>query len=401
MCSVVALLICATLRLVPQLDDALSGRPAYMEAFSNVMASQVADALRGQDPIFVVQDENANCREVNDGSGPHSDDSIYVLSFSEQSRSLCLTVYGVVPISAALGAITVPPTLGRNYGRPLAAPAKAVALQRNLTKLTPVYLSLFHWRTKLARSGNIPAAKRERFPGKSAEMTSADITVNLLDLRAELARKHDTVNRILLFVILGSGLVLLYAVARLRLLYRLCLESCRGHGHEVRLREFLMGDVAVIAESARASYIRHQQDILAQARAEDARRRDKEDTRRRLQSFLETLKDAAVRQSVEHCLELDDIGQMQALLAELTGQAAQKTPEERLNVLLESLKEYCTVEEFDNCRAEVFQTLETGSFRDAREHAVAKHDQLRARAKELEKKEKVSGTPDISTNSWP
>jgi hypothetical protein len=88
-----------------------------MEAFADTVASQTAGLLRYQNSILVYRDENLNCGSVNQGPAADSDDSVYVLTYSEGARTLCLTVYGVVADRSTLDAITIRPDMRRNYGR--------------------------------------------------------------------------------------------------------------------------------------------------------------------------------------------------------------------------------------------------------------------------------------------
>ncbi len=395
--STLVVLVCALLLFVPWLNDALGGPPAYLKGFAITMAGEIASIVHGDYPVLVTQDEKANCSGIDQGRAADSDDAVYVLSFSEQSRSLCLTIYGVVSQRSSVpDAMRLSPDIGRNYGRSLATPVMVVALQRNLTTLTPAYLSSLHGRTKVNLSTNIAAAKTERFPSRSPEISFADLSVNLLDVRSEVAKRHNTVNRILLAVLSTALLVLLYSAAFLRLLYGRCVQSCGAQEYELRLRQFLTVDIAPIAERAQVTHLQRQQQTQAQARAEGMLRRAKEDTRRRLQTLVEVIGDEATREAIQQCLDRDDGKEMQAVLGEFSPKASQRTPEERLNLLLESLREYCEDGEFDHCRAEAFDLLSKAGFREARDHVVAMHDHFRARARELEKKQEESTVPEPS-----
>lgn len=375
--------VCAIFRIVPVLDDALSGRPAYMQAFATVTASQMANALRDEYPILVARDDSLNCGAVNSEATPTAEDSVYVLTYSETARAACLTVYGVVARQSDEKALTISPTLGRNFGRILTSSIKGLPLQRNLTTLTPQYISLFHWRTKLNFSGDIPASSTQRFPRNPADMVSADISVNLLDLRAELAKTHNAINRMLVLVLTAALLAVLYFLATLLRMYKTCVEYCRAREQTLRFRQFLTGDIAAIAQSAHDAYLLRHREFQAKAQAEERLRRERDEVRQRLRALLEATEDGEVRQSIEICLANDDLQSMEALALDLASHIAQKTPEERLASLLESLKDFCTDEELEGCRAEAFSILKAGTFRAAREHVVQKHDEFRARAREL------------------
>lgn len=74
---------------------------------------------------------------------------------------------------------------------------------------------------------------------------------------------------------------------------------------------------------------------------------------------------------------------MQALLDELQPPSSQKTPEERLQLLLESLKDYASEDELREAQTEAFSALEEHGFRQARETVVRFQEQFRARYKQL------------------
>jgi len=386
--SIVAL--CLILRFVPSLDDELSGSPGYMEAFAKTTAAQIASVLHNQYPVFVTKDEQLKCgsmKEKEQENVADSDDSLYMLTFSESSRSVCLAIYAGVS-DHSTGATRISPTIGRNYGRPLTGPVKAVALQRNLTTLTPAYISLFHWRTKLSPSGNIAAAKTERFPSRSADISFAEISVNLLDLRAETAKRHNVINNSLLGTILVGCLVFLYSASMLHRLYRTCQQYCHAHESDLQLREFMMRDVAAIADESQRNYSERQREMQAQAHVEHIARLERESIRHGLTAILERIGDQTIRKSIQEALENNDLPAMQSLLDQLSvAQAAQRTPADRLTLLLESLREYCTNEQYDRCQAEAFDLLSRTGFRDARDIVVARHDEFRNVFKALQEKQ--------------
>jgi hypothetical protein len=99
------------------------------------------------------------------------------------------------------------------------------------------------------------------------------------------------------------------------------------------------------------------------------------------------LADDDQRRRIQDYLLEDDMEKMMSLVQELQGQVGQRTPEQRLALLLATLHDYCTEEELDRCSVEAFQILAAKGFREARSFVVEAHDQFRARARELEKKE--------------
>ena len=110
----------------------------------------------------------------------------------------------------------------------------------------------------------------------------------------------------------------------------------------------------------------------------------------KLQGLLPTLPEQS-QQQIRQCLSPDrnsSLEEVEALWQELQSQSHESTPEARLNLLLDSSKEYCNEEEFARAHAEAFTILVHSGFREAREFAVKLHNDLRARAKAMDQAEK-------------
>ena len=72
---------------------------------------------------------------------------------------------------------------------------------------------------------------------------------------------------------------------------------------------------------------------------------------------------------------------MKAVAEELESLHSQKTPEERVNALLETIKEYCAPHQFTRYQQEALEALHEKGFREAREFIVKAHAELRVQAK--------------------
>ena len=96
-----------------------------------------------------------------------------------------------------------------------------------------------------------------------------------------------------------------------------------------------------------------------------------------------------MRGRVRECLESEpqDLEQIRSLWVEVKDQTGIKTPADKLDLLLESAKPFCTEEEFLAGRAEAFAVLNKSGFRAARALAIAMHDQFKVRAREVEELE--------------
>ena len=80
----------------------------------------------------------------------------------------------------------------------------------------------------------------------------------------------------------------------------------------------------------------------------------------------------------------DNLDEKKDVIQETEGQAGQRSPEDKLPMQLDALKQYCSDEELDRFCAQAFQILGATGFGDARTFVVSSHDQLHARFKELE-----------------
>ena len=75
---------------------------------------------------------------------------------------------------------------------------------------------------------------------------------------------------------------------------------------------------------------------------------------------------------------------MKALIQIIESQMGARTPQERLNLLLVSLRDLCSDEEFQSHQHEAFDMLNQLGFRPAREFVVRLHDELRETARKCE-----------------
>ncbi len=370
-------------RFVPPLKDALSGPPRYMEVFSDLMARQIANTTRNEYPVLVSRAENADCRSVNEGHTSDDDDAYYVLTFSEQSRSVCLTVYGALPQDSKAAGITLTLGSARNYGREFKTRVRAVPLHRSLTVLSPEYLSLLHWRVKVDPKANVKAGAAQRITSPSAQISFADASLNFQDIRAEVAKRHTFVNQVLVAVVFASGVFILLLLWRLRRLYGESDRLCRSLGPELPIRIFLMRDLFLVGQETESEYQQKRQESLAHARLEHIIQREREEATRRLHGVLDSTQEESTRLRIQAALGSGSLDDMQAVLDELQPQVSQKTPEERLRLLLESLKDYASENEVREVETEALSALRGQGFRQAREVVIHFHEQFRARCRQL------------------
>ncbi|HEY2932257.1 MAG TPA: hypothetical protein VGK99_10980 [Acidobacteriota bacterium] len=381
------LFVSLPIRFIPGLNDKLCGPPRYMQAVATVMARQLAAATQGQYPVLVAAREESDCRAVNLPEADDYDDQYFVIRYSEKARLLCLDGYAKgVRSSKSPTAATLNPDIGRNFGRALTAPVRVILSYRKPSVLPQDYLSLLHWRTKAnplsAASGGVSHLLTS--PGGGAV---ANLSVNYVDLRAEVAKRHNWINRLLLFIILSGVGAVLASLATLRLLYSECAQSLRGYDFSLSMNLFLSENLNKVGELAQNRYHEYRQHLQTQARLDHFYRREKQEVQRHLKALLAAASDDERRLLIQKTLDSGGLEEMHALLDHLQPQTREKLPEERLRLLLEAIKEYCTESEFQDCQNEVLKVFHRSGFREAREIIVRRHDELRARSKALKEDE--------------
>jgi hypothetical protein len=346
--------------------------------------------VRGEYPVLVLAGETTQCHTVSQKGVPDSDDAVYVLTYSEDSQSLCLSVYAKVPDnSTTADVVTFKSDAGQNYGRQFSGTFRAVPLHRSLTVLTPQYLALLHWRARADRAAFVNAGKSQRVTSPSAQMSFADASISFAELRTEVARIHNLVNRALSALILLAAAVIVFSVSILYRLYRRGAKLCQSYDFVLRFHDFLRRDFADIAREAATSHQERRQHLLGEMRLENTLRRERQETRLRLEALLITEVQDDGRLRIQQALESDDLEQMHSVLQQLQPHVLQKTPEERLHMLLESLKEYCHESEFEQCEREILDVLHREGFRQAREAVINHHDQFRSRFKQQQTEQQI------------
>lgn len=387
------LTICLGLRFIPPANDALSGKPEYMRWIADKVANRIAARYGNEAAVVVQRDEKTDCRQISDMNVSNPDDFYYVVSYSETAHSLCFITYVNLPKGwDQASSLVLYPSTGKNYGQKLEGPVRAVAVSQLQMVYPMAYLSLLHWRAKIDSSSfkRVANAKFERWFNSSAQPgDSLDVEIDFPSLRTDVGRNHRIVNRVLATAIFTATFLLLFGAYKTWASYTAFRTFLSRYRRHVGFDAYLRQDLSAIASQARQEYQEQQRRALEEARAAILLKRSKGAIRARLESILSALSDEQQKHSVEECLNRGDLEEMKALTQQLQGQAGQKTSEEKLTALLDTLKQYCSGEEFDRLCADAFQILATTGFRETRSFVVDAHDQLRARSKELEEQATV------------
>ena len=398
--SILLIVVCLLLRFVPPLNTWLSGPPQPVRALTRAMAKITVQQLGGHYPVLVVRDENEACyniKKLDADSLP--DDVYYVWNYSESRHLSCFTAY-LVPTAGFRGyetqVVTLDPAHTENFGRELTQAVKVIPFDRALKTHGEEYLGMLDWRTDVhfplthVVAGGAtyydPPPSSPKPPGMIAE-------ISFSELRADVARRHNTVN-IILWTAMGLlALITTKTLVNLHGLYRKFAEQFPADGSRLAFRGFIQGDLnAMVARYDRLN--RERQERLQ----EEARlNRFRSEMEEKLRYMLETTADEALRARITACLADPqvDLKAMQELWEDLQRQPSSKPPEDRLAVLLESFREYCSEGEWQACHQEAFALLERSGFRRAREYAVEMHEQLRAREKKKQEASETNEEPPI------
>jgi len=382
----ITLLLGLGARFIPIINDWISGPAQPMHAIAEEGAKAIATATANEYPVIVTKAEDEGCRSAQPVPSPYFDDVVYVLAYSERARSYCLTIYEHFP-GGSMGAnvVTLNEDMGQNYGRRLPVSVKAVPVKNHLAVYPQRYLSLLYWRAKvvfpLTDMTGLNAHGHE-FAPTTQNSTGMGVELNFQEMRAIVARRHDSVNRALSATLEMLAVLAVVLALWMGMIYRSFREHGRRYSFAVSLRMYLREDLNAIQELAQRHYLLKQQEIHESLRAENMFKHSVEQAREKLQFLLQSSPDERIRTEIERCLERNQLEEMRHLFRQFQDQASQKTYEERLALLLESLKPYCPVEEFEQYRNQAFTHLDNSGFRQARDFVVRMHDELKLKSKE-------------------
>jgi hypothetical protein len=394
--TAVTLLVLSAWRFVPRLNDALSGKPEYVRILTETFGRQLATQTQMQFPVIVEQDEHGTCQAVSALSIAEEEirGTIYLLTYSEQQNLTCITTY-VVPMDASRVSTLrgFGPAEGKNYGPALLGTVKAIAEDRIVHVYAPEYLRRLHWRYTphfpLSLSEAASLRSQSYYSGGTQPGGSVSIDFDYGELRAEIAKRHQIVNSGLSILLIGCVAVSILLLRKLALAFRALSQYCRVYQLQLTPRIFLKGNVATELSVARRRYFERQQQDQSRLREEGKLRTLRTGWQEGLRSALPNLNDEQLCRRVQECLEHEpqDLEQLRSLWVEIQERTGQKSPAEKLSLLLESARPYCPEEEFLAGRAETFAILSKSGFRAARTFAIAMHDQLKIRAREMDELE--------------
>jgi hypothetical protein len=381
---VFAFLACLVLRFVPRIDDALAGRPEYMRYVAEHVGASLAAQTNWQSPVIVAAEATGDCRKIRNTSVNNPEQIYFVVTYSESLHAFCVIEYAPASHLQEANAVTLDRSSGQNFGAPLFAAVEVVPTGHVFKVFPDFVLSMLDWRTDLKRSGKTVSFDPKTDVSSSVPLAvDVGLSLDLFEIRADVGRKHDHINRLLDGILAGLVLGILLAACGSWKAYQAFRRHCRNYDYDVTPGQYLREEPGSFLERAQHSHHAMRTELQVQARAENLARRAKEEVRQRLRWLVEGANEQQ-RKQIEVCLSGNDLAEMKALLETLESQGSERTPEERLGLLLESLKELCAEEEYQEHRLKAFEVLQRLGFRPAREFVVQLHDDLREAARKSE-----------------
>lgn len=190
----VLLAVLAIVRVVPVLDDAISGPPQSMRAIATLTAEQMGAAVGSQYAVFVMQDEGQTCLSTL-GDPEYYELKVMVLTYSESRHSLC-AMTEAPPVNPRLTTMVLHTAEFHNYGRPLKGNIPLISLSYKQIIYPADYLALMNWRTVVKpgvfRHVGRLRSKTDADPADTKD--SVDINLPVSVVRARVAEHHNAVN---------------------------------------------------------------------------------------------------------------------------------------------------------------------------------------------------------------
>jgi len=381
---VAGLISCLVLRFVPEINDALSGPPEPMRYVAAQVASSLAAEEHWQAPVIVEGEPTQDCRTIRNARVGDQEQVYFVITYSERMPSFCVIEYAAAAGPEAENAITLDQSSGQNYGAPFQSPVRVVPVGHVFKALPSFVAAMLDWRTQLNRSGGAVPFDSKTDSSSSVPTSNLGLNLDLFKVRADAARKHHRINRVLDGFLAGLLLGAVVSFGWTWRNYEAFRRHCLTHDCDVGLWQYLRQDPNSYAGRAQQTYHVTQTERHAQTRAENLALRAQQEARQRLNQMLEIVATEQQRQQIEDCLVRGDLEEMKALIQIVESHIGARTPQERLGLLLVSLKGLCSEEEFQSHQHQAFEMLNQLGFRPAREFVVRLHDELREMARKCE-----------------
>lgn len=390
----VLLALVLLVRFVPFLDDLLSGRPQYAKALTTVIAQEFSNVAQGRFPVLLLGEDN-HCDTVP--AAQITDDQIagilYALTYSEHHHFSCMTTYAVpVDPSRFRTLTTIHPEAVWASGPRLTHPTLALAVARIVHVYPPAYLEKLHWRSTvhfpLPSDQASKLAVREYDSRNSAVRSDEEASLHLdfNRIRTLVRMSHDRLNSRLFLATLTLGSVDLGLILGLISMYKQSARELQFYGERLPAYVFLRSDLGETVVAARTKHFEKERNRKAEQKKREAESLSRQSLAGTLRSVLSQIQDASLHARATECTnrQASDLNQMKQLWEEVQDSLGQRSPQERLSLLIESLKPYCSDEETSACSEQAAAILNESGFRPARNYLVSMHEQFRTRMQQVD-----------------
>ncbi|HSS95970.1 MAG TPA: hypothetical protein VLK33_03010, partial [Terriglobales bacterium] len=348
----------------------------------------LAASQNWQVPV-IVHSANQDCRNLPNAT-TFGEQIYFVVTYAESAHSLCVVEYAPATEPESKTSITLSEASGENHGAKLPFPVRAVPVGHVFKVLPDFVIAMMdYWRKEPNRSQATVAYDSHTQISSSPSLPTEDINLNfnLYEIRADVARKHNRINFGLNIVLGLLSVAVLASTTAVGLIYRRFRIYLLALGAKLSWRSFLFKDLDELSRLANRNYNDRLAEFQALSRREAWKLRERDLLRERLKGALNLEHDEKQQQEIESCLTRNEPEEMLKLCQDLQCRPHFDKPEQRLDSLLESLKEYCEPQEFENFANEAHAVINASGFRPARELVVRLHEQLRFTAKQAAKKQ--------------
>jgi len=392
----ILLMLACIFRFVPLLNDLLAGRPQYAKAMTTLMSYEFGRVAQNRFPVLLLG-KNEDCNVIRPAQ--ITEDQIagilYVLTYSERQRFSCVTSY-VVPIdpSKFTNLQTFQPKAQWMSGPQITQPLKVLLFDRNLHVYPPAYLKFLHWRVKprlpLSKEEGANFAARQYYSPNPNIPSNGHVSMDIdFDKARALVREpHDKANAWLAGTISGLAFGEFCLALLLIRPYKKASKHLSLYKDRLTFLDFLTRDMSQRLSVSQTRYYQQERERKEQECKVNAELNERYDLEERLRFAMSNLQHPQLSQKIEKCLsQPPDLELMKQLWAEAQKMAGFKSPEQKLELLLESLEPLCTEEELNNCRLEAARIMANSGFRGARNYVISMHDDFKARLREIEASE--------------
>jgi hypothetical protein len=378
-----AILLLAIIRWTPSVDNWITGGFHPIRTIALKAGEALATTAEPHLPVAVFACHQCATADltVADISAPNR---FFAVGYDEALRAVSvMALSNPYPSGRPSTVLKIDPAkVDAVFGPPLKQPVDAVVVGYRLTFFTDYISRSIDPRVPLK---SLPPGTDADFQG-GGRFVRPDLVPNFLadiDARGDrplVAHHHDVINRLLLGIMVVCGVAAAFALRQLRARYRDARSRFALWGAPLTVKAFIGGDFLQRCADAERSYHQAQEREAAQARADTIARRNRMAVLHKAEALLRLQLPEELRLRLQRAVERDDVQAMSSASREAEAAIAERPAEQRLEALLEPLRDLCSAEQWEEYRARASALLQSSGFRQARDFVVSAHARLRAEA---------------------